>query len=59
MKNMKRKLPNSLKKYIRKEKARIKREFFDEKEQKEKIQELMEKLEKIYKISGLSKNKKV
>jgi len=56
---MKRKLPKSLKKYIRKEKARIKREFFDEKEQKEKIQELMERLEKIYKISKLSQNKKV
>ena len=37
---MKRKLPKSLRKYIRKEKARIRREVLDIKEQERLIQEL-------------------
>jgi len=40
---MKRKLPKSLRKYIRKEKARIRREVLDIKEQKRLIQELYKK----------------
>jgi len=36
-------MPNSLRKYIRKEKARIRREVFDIIEQKNKIQELRER----------------
>jgi len=39
----KRKLPKSLRKYIRKEKARIRREVLDIKEQKRLIQELYKK----------------
>ena len=39
----KRKLPKSIRKYIRKEKARIRREVFDIKEQKRLIKELYEK----------------
>ncbi len=46
-------LPKSLKKYIRKEKARIRREFLDIKEQKQKIKELMERLKKLEKRSIL------
>lgn len=38
----KRKLPKSIRKYIRKEKARIRREVFDIKEQKRLIKELYE-----------------
>ena len=37
------KMPKSLRKYIRKEKARIRREFFDFKKQKELIDELYKK----------------
>ncbi len=40
---MKRKLPKSLRKYIRQEKARIRREVLDIKEQKELINELYQK----------------
>jgi len=40
---MKRKLPKSLRKYIRKEKARIRREVLDIKEQEKLIQELYQK----------------
>ena len=39
----KRKLPKSLRKYIRKEKARIRREVLDIKEQERLIQELYKK----------------
>lgn len=42
MKN-KKKLPKSIRKYIRKEKARIRREFFDLEEQKKQIAELYKK----------------
>ena len=42
---MKRKrLPKSLRKFIRQEKARIRREVLDMKEQEEKIKELYQKL---------------
>jgi len=40
---MKRKLPKSLRKYIRQEKARIRREVLDIKEQEKLIQELYQK----------------
>ena len=45
---MKRKLPKSLRKYIRKEKARIRREVLDIKEQEELISELYQKFLKQY-----------
>ena len=38
------KLPKSLKKYIRREKARIRREIVDLEKQREKIEELYKKL---------------
>ncbi len=41
---MKRKLPKSLRKFIRKEKARIRREVLDIKEQEKLIQELYQKI---------------
>jgi len=44
----KRKLPKSLRKYIRKEKARIRREVLDIKEQEELISELYQKFLKQY-----------
>jgi len=40
---VKRRLPKSLRKFIRKEKARIRREVFDLKEQEKQIQELYQK----------------
>jgi len=45
---MKRKLPKSLRKYIRKEKARIRREVLDLKKQEELISELYQKILKQY-----------
>jgi hypothetical protein len=41
---MKRKLPRSIRKHIRKEKARIRREFLDFKKQKEEIEKLYQKI---------------
>lgn len=41
---MKKKLPKSLRKYIRREKARIRREVFDIEEQERLINELYKKL---------------
>lgn len=41
---MKKKLPRSIRKYIRKEKARIRREVFDLKEQDSLISKIYEKL---------------
>ena len=41
---MTKKLPKSLRKYIRQEKARIRREVLDLKEQEKQIQELYQKL---------------
>ncbi len=41
---MKRNMPNSLRKFVRKEKARIRREFLDYKKQEELIEELYKKL---------------
>jgi hypothetical protein len=46
---MKKKLPKSLRKFIRREKARIRREVLDTKKQKELIRELHQKF--------ISKNK--
>ena len=43
---MKRKLPKGIRKHIRKEKARIRREVFDLEEQKKLIEELCKKFEK-------------
>lgn len=43
---MNKKLPKSLKKYIRGEKARIRREFLNSKEREEKIKNLLEKFKK-------------
>jgi hypothetical protein len=40
------KLPKSLRKYIRKEKARIRREILDIKEQKNKIKELLDRFQR-------------
>ena len=40
---MKKKLPRSIRKFIRLEKARIRRQIFDLKEQKKKIDELYQK----------------
>lgn len=40
---MKRKLPKSIRKFIRKEKARIRKQFSDPLEQKKKIEELYKK----------------
>jgi len=44
MANKKYKLPKSIRKYLRKEKARIRREVFDIKEQNKKIEELYKTL---------------
>lgn len=41
---VKKKLPKSLRKYIRREKARIRREVFDTEEQEKLINELYKKL---------------
>jgi len=40
---MKKKLPKSVKKYIRREKARIRRQFFEIKEQEELIKKLYQR----------------
>lgn len=45
---MKKKLPKSIRKYIRTEKARIRREILDLKEQEKLIQELYQKIFKQY-----------
>ena len=45
---MKKKLPKSLKKHIRREKARIRREQFDLKKQEDLIKELYKKVLKIH-----------
>ena len=45
---MKKKLPKGIRKYIRKEKARIRREILDLKEQERLIQELYKKFSKNY-----------
>jgi len=45
---MKKKLPKSLKKHIRREKARIRREQFDLKKQEDLIKELYKKVLKNY-----------
>jgi hypothetical protein len=45
---MKKKLPKSIRKFIRKEKARIRREVLDLKEQEKLISELYQKILKQY-----------
>ena len=50
---MKKKFPKSLRKYIREEKARIRREFLNLNEQEEKIKKF---LESFYKESSKEKN---
>lgn len=47
---MKKKLPKSLRKYIRREKARIHRDVLDMREQKKLIDELYQKISKNNKI---------
>ena len=58
---MSKRLPKSIRKYIRKEKARIRREVFDLKEQEKLINQLYERIQpvKTYRISSgeLSKEK--
>ena len=41
-------LPNSIRKFLRKEKARVRREILDSKEAEKKIQELVERIFKEY-----------
>ena len=53
---MKRKLPKSLRKFIRKEKARIRREVLNLKEQKKLINELYQKIFKWSKTKNEVKN---
>lgn len=54
----KKRLPLSLRKYIRKEKARIKREVLDFKKQKEEIEKLYQRIFEQYKIKNKKKDKK-
>ncbi|MBD3208052.1 MAG: hypothetical protein GF370_01175 [Candidatus Nealsonbacteria bacterium] len=49
------KLPNSLRKYIRKEKARIRNASWDEEERKKLIDELYQKVLKKHKIKNREK----
>ena len=53
---MKKKLPKSLKKYIRKEKARIRRDFLNIEKQKEAISEIYSQL---VNKNNLTENKKL
>ena len=48
MKNLKKRLPKSLRKYIRREKTRIRREVWDFKKQEELIKEIYQKILKNY-----------
>lgn len=50
-------LPKSLRKYIRREKARIRREVLDLKEQEKLIQELYQKIFKNLKMKPLNERK--
>jgi len=52
------KLPKSLKKYLRKEKARIRREVLDLKKQEELIQKLYQKILNQYKLKKSYENKR-
>jgi len=54
----KKKLPKSLRKYIRKEKARIRREVLDLKEQERLIQELYQKYFKNQRKSAMAASSK-
>jgi hypothetical protein len=55
---MKRRLPKSLRKYIRQEKARIRREVLDIKEQEKLIQELYQKFFKKLKLEQNYENRR-
>ena len=55
---MKNKLPKSIRKYIRKEKSRIRREVLDIKEQEKQIKELIERNCKKSSLSKTAKPKK-
>jgi len=55
---MKRKLPKGIRKYIRKEKARIRREILDLKEQEKLIQELYQSLFKPSKTTSTKFSKR-
>jgi len=52
------KLPKSLKKYLRKEKARIRREVLDLKKQEELIQKLYQEISNQYKLKKFYENKR-
>ena len=52
------KLPKSLKKYLRREKARIRREVLDLKKQEELIQKLYQKILNQYKLKNAYENKR-
>jgi hypothetical protein len=52
-------LPKSLRKYIRKEKARIRRQFLDSAKQKEMINNLYQKVYSLIKPKNEFDNKKV
>ncbi len=55
---MRKRLPKSIRKFIRKEKARIRREILDLKIQEEKIKKLYEKFfENFNKVNNKNKNK--
>ena len=53
---MKTKLPKSVRKHIRKEKARIRREILDSEEQKEKIRQILEKFYRKKENKNLNNN---
>jgi len=55
---IKKRLPKSLRKYIRKEKARIRREVLDLKEQERLIQKLYEKIFEKFKIKTITNTNK-
>jgi len=54
----KKKLPKSLRKYLRKEKARIRREVLDLEKQEELIQKLYKKVFSQYKLNKSYENKR-
>jgi hypothetical protein len=54
----KKKMPHSTRKYIRKEKSRIRRQVLDIKEQDKKIEELYQKATKYEKNTNIRKNEK-
>jgi hypothetical protein len=55
---IKKKLPKSLRKYIRMEKARIRRGVLNLKEQQKLVDELYQKIKKNFKITKKDENKR-